>query len=357
MQHTDLICQWQILVFLAENPAGATVQQLVARTSVADKTIRRDLQTLKQTGFPLTEHRGRRGLKTWRLVATDSSQATRTDLLQLRFTLEEAAALYLGRLFLEPLAGTYFHAGSQTALQKIRSVLSHGELRHLEKMATALYCHTPSVSNYAHQARLIDNLQQAIEDQLLTVIEYQSLRSTEPVTHYDLHPYGLAWHKQALYLIAWSLDHDSIRTFKVDRISAIETKKLKFTRPADFSLQQYLKDSFGIMRTAAPPQRILVRFAAKAARLFQEKTFHPSQQVTREPTGQILVSFELSSLEEFRSWLLSWGPLAEVVEPEILREEIASSLQLALLHYRPAAEPAKNNSHSSSPHKTRRQSN
>jgi proteasome accessory factor B len=236
------------------------------------------------------------------------------------------------------LAGTYFHVGIQTALQKIRGVLSESSLRHLEKMASALHCHAPGVSNSAPQARLIDDLQHAIEDQRLTVIEYQSLRATEPVTHYDLHPYGLAWHNQAFHLIAWSLDHDTIRTSKVDRISAVESKKLKFTRPADFSLQDYLQNSFGIMRSNAPPQRIVVRFAPKAARLFQEKTFHPSQQVTREPTGQILVTFTLSSLEELRSWLLSWGPLAEVLEPATLREKLRESLKQSLQKYQPAEE-------------------
>jgi predicted DNA-binding transcriptional regulator YafY len=205
-------------------------------------------------------------------------------------------------------------------------------------MATALYCHARGVSNYASQARLIDQLQEAIEDQLLTIIEYQSLRSTEPVTHYDVHPYGLTWHQQALYLIAWSCDHEAIRTFKVDRIVTIETRKLKFTRPADFNLQAYLKDAFGIMRSDTPAQRVVVRFAPKAARLFREKTFHPSQKVSRTSSGQLLVTFELSSFEEFRSWLLSWGPLAEVLEPITLREAMRESLRQTLQHYEPAQE-------------------
>jgi predicted DNA-binding transcriptional regulator YafY len=41
---------------------------LLARTKVSDKTIRRDLDVLRQSGFPLIEVSGRRGLKTWRLV-------------------------------------------------------------------------------------------------------------------------------------------------------------------------------------------------------------------------------------------------------------------------------------------------
>jgi hypothetical protein len=41
----------------------------------------------------------------------------------------------LGRQFLEPLAGTLFFSGAQSAFQKIRAHFGDAALRHLEKLA------------------------------------------------------------------------------------------------------------------------------------------------------------------------------------------------------------------------------
>jgi len=320
---------WLLLRTLSARRHGATLKELAGLAGVSQKTILRDLAVLQQVGFPLTDKTSDHGRKHWRL-------ADAAGLVQLNFTLEEAAALYLGRQFLEPLAGTYFFSGAQQAFQKIRATFGDAALRHLEKLAAAFYHKSHGLADYSAQGQLIDDLTTAIEDRRLTVITYHSLKATEPVTLYDIHPYGLVWHRQALYLIAWSCDHHDRRTFKVDRIQSAEVQQLQFNRPADFDLTQFLANSFGIFHSDDPPTRITVRFSPHVARILQEKTFHPSQQLTPQPDGSLLATFELSPLQEFTSWLLSFGPHAELLSPTPLREKIVETMQETLVHYRTA---------------------
>lgn len=322
-----LLRQWTLLRTLSARRLGATLRQIADEAGVSQKTALRDLALLRDIGFPVTETVGERGRKHWKLDG-------QTGLPHLNFTLEEAAALYLGRQFLEPLAGTYFFHGAQSAFQKIRSTLGDAALRHLEKLAAAFYHKTHGLADYSAKGELIDQIVRAIEDRRLTVITYRSLRATEPVTHYDVHPYALVWHKQALYLIAWSAGHRQVRTFKVDRIAAAETQHLQFTRPAAFDPHRFLAGSFGIFQGDGPLQSIRVRFTPAAARLVAEKTFHPSQRLTPQPDGSVIAEYELSSLEEFTSWILSWGKEAEVLEPKELRERIIGALSGSLGNYR-----------------------
>ncbi|MEX2026257.1 MAG: WYL domain-containing protein [Pirellulaceae bacterium] len=322
-----LLRQWTLLRTLSARRLGATLREMAEGAGVSQKTALRDLALLRKIGFPLTEAVGHRGLKHWKL----NGQA---GVPPLSFTLEEAAALYLGRQFLEPLAGTYFFHGALSAFQKIRATLGDAALRHLEKLAAAFYHKTHGLADYSAKGELIDQIVRAIEDRRLSVISYRSLRTTEPVTHLDLHPYSLVWHKHALYLIGWSAGHGAIRTFKVDRISAVETQQLQFARPADFDPQRYLAGSFGIFQGDGAPQPVRVRFTPAAARVLSEKTFHPTQRLTREPDGSLIAEWELSSLEEFSSWILSWGKEAEVLEPQSLREKIAGEMSECLGKYR-----------------------
>ena len=325
-EQPSLLRQWTLLRTLSARRQGATLRELAGDAGVTSKTILRDLDMLRELGFPLVHATSDHGRKHWKL---DGAKG----LLQIQFTVEEAAALYLGRQFLEPLAGTYFFDGAQRAFQKIRSTLGDAALRHLEKLAAAFYQKTHGWSDYSKQGELIDELVRAIEDRRLTVITYQSLRSTEPVTHYDIHPLAIVWHKQALYLIAHSCDHGAIRTFKVDRISAAEVQGLQFNRPHDFDPHELLAGSFGIFEGDGPTQTVRIRFSREVARVVAERTHHPSQQLRPRPDGSVVAEFELSSFEELSSWILSWGQHAEVLEPPGLRERITAMLKSALATY------------------------
>lgn len=322
-----LLRQWTLLRTLSARRFGATLRQIADESGVSQKTALRDLALLRKLGFPIAEAVGERGRKHWKLDG-------HAGVPPLSFTLEEAAALYLGRQFLEPLAGTYFFQGAQSAFAKIRSTLGDAPLRHLEKLAAAFYHKTHGLADYSEQGRLIDDLVRAIEDRRLTVITYRSLRTTEPVTHYDVHPYALVWHKQALYLLAWSAGHEQVRTFKIDRISAAETKDLQFARPADFDPRQFLAGSFGIFHADGPLHTVRVRFSPAAARVLSEKTFHPTQRLTRQRDGTVIAQWQLSSLEEFASWILSWGQQAEVLSPPALREKVVEEMSGCLGKYR-----------------------
>ncbi len=135
----------------------------------------------------------------------------------------------------------------------------------------------------------------AIEERRLTVMTDQSLRSTEPVSLCDIHPYALVHHKGAHYIIAWSKDHGEIRTFRVDRVSKVDHLKLQFTRPTEFDPETYLEHSFGIFTSDAPPQTVRVRFASGVIRILEEKRFHPSQHLLPQRDGSLIAEYTRST--------------------------------------------------------------
>jgi len=317
----QLMRQWRILQMLSRRRQGVPLRELADETGVQTRTILRDLNVLRTAGFPLAEHVKDRGKKFWYL----SQEA---GVGQLQFTLEEAAALYLGRQYLEAFAGTLFWKGAQSGFEKIRSVLGDATILHLEKLAQAMHLTSICQVDYSTRAQMIDELMIGIEDCKLTAITYQSLRSTEPVTHYDVHPYAMVFHKGALYLIAWSVEHNAIRTFKIDRISEAEVKGglMKFERPRNFDPSRYLEHSFGIFTDDRPPQMVRVRFSPAVKRILSEKKFHPSQELRPQPDGGVVACFKLASFEEFRSFVLSFGRHARVIEPRELAEDLQKEI-------------------------------
>lgn len=314
---SPLIRQWLILQQLGVVTRGVTVQELARELHVAEKTIRRDLAMFARTGFPLREETGEHGQKFWRLKYPHDAPG-------ISFNVDEALALYLGRRLLDPLSSTHVAGALQNAFRKIRAAVGRGALAYLDKLAGAVHVTLGGASDYRERSALLDDLLRAIVDRKATLITYRPLRATEPV-EYDVHPYGLITHKQSLYLVAWSRDSEQIRTFKLDRFASVEVTSFDFQRPDDFDLQQFLAGSFGVFQGDGDVQ-VQIRFSSTVARYVQEGRWHASQKLTPQRDGSLRAEFELSSTEEIKRWVLSFGAHAIVLEPENLRQEIATEL-------------------------------
>jgi len=312
-----LVRQWMLLRTLSARHGGASIGELVEEFAVSEKTIRRDLETFSAAGFPLEETVEQYGRKKWRLDAARTAPG-------MAFTFDEAVALYLGRRFLDPLAGTVFWEAAQRAFQKVRACLGCGALKYLEKFSAVFHQTTCGTSDYSHQTELIDQLVQATEERRIVLMTYQSLRSTEP-TSYDVYPYGLTYHRGALYLVGHSPDHGAVRHWKVNRIQGVELSGLRFNPPEDFDLRGHFAKSFGVFQGEGEVH-VQIRFAPGVARYVEESAWHASQQLVRQKDGGLLAEFDLSGTEEIKGWVLSFGEHAEVLEPEELRKEMAEEV-------------------------------
>ncbi len=318
--------QWILLRTLSARRYGATLRELADEYGVSQKTIHRDLKLLRDLGFPVSPREGERGRQHWTAKFDGGGPP-------LSFDVSEVLALYVGRTLLEPLAGTVFWEATHSAFRKIKATLGEPALKYLDQLAGVIFRTSFGDSSYGEKSQLIDNLMVAVEDRRITFITYQSARATEPLT-YDVYPYGLVFHRGGLYLVAHSQQHNEIRTFKLDRISDVSLETLTFQKPGHFDLQEYLRHSLGIYHTDAEPQRVVVRFAPEVARYVEEHRWHADQKLKRNDDGSLLVEFELGSLEEVESWVLSFGAQAIVEEPEELRERIRNAAVAMLRRYR-----------------------
>ena len=320
-----LVRQWILLRKLCSSHYGVTIQDMIHELGVSDKTIRRDLETFQAAGFPLKETVEEFGRKKWHIEEGKAEPG-------LHFAYDEAIALYLGRRFLEPLAGTMFWEAAQRAFKKIRATLGADALKYIDQFGTMFHQTMVGVGDYTKKAELIDELMVGIEDRKAVFITYQSLRATEPVT-YDVYPYGLIYHRGALFLVGRSPHREEICHWKVSRIEDAEVTQVHFQRPDDFDLQQHLAKSFGVYHGDGDV-KIKVRFAPAVARYVCESNWHESQKLVQQKDGSVMAEFQLSDTEEIKRWIMSFGQHAVVVEPDSLRAEIVQELNSLLAAYK-----------------------
>ena len=119
MRNAEVIRQWTILRDL-ESSRRLTIDDLAEKTGVSTRTIRRDLEALQASGFPLYDdlHEGKRY---WMLEQRPFRRLDETG-----FTLAELSALYFSRTLVEALASTPFHQDLRNAFDKLSAALTPG---------------------------------------------------------------------------------------------------------------------------------------------------------------------------------------------------------------------------------------
>ena len=303
--------QWRLLQLLSSDTA-LTVEQIAEQAGVATKTIRRDLQELRNADVPIEEITSAHNRKTFRLGR---------DAVPADFNFGELAALYLGRQFFERMAGTVLWKSAQSAFRRIEQRLSKGAVAYLERVARSLYDVDAGVSDYSDRATLIDRLHQACEESRTVRLRYQSA-SSQIEKDYDLNPYVIVIYSHSLYVIGES--DGRVRTFKVDRVSDVELLDEQFNRPDDFEASGFLEHSFGVWQRGEKPFTFKVRFTAEAAKYVAEKHWFQHQTLEEQLDGSVILSAEISDSTAIRGWLCSFRGAARVVEPRSLICEMAA---------------------------------
>ena len=323
MRGDQLARQWQLIQRLARSRSGVGLNQLADDLGCVRRTVYRDLDALMYAGFPVVSEK-RDGRVYYRFIET-------FDLGDVPFSTDEVMALAFGADLLRPLEGTLFHDSIASALEKIRSSLGEELTLFFERLGESFRVRPGPHKRYAEYRETIQALSDAVLSRTTVAIRYFTGRSGEESTR-RLDPYHVWYRGGALYVIGWDHRSREIRTFAVDRIREIEVGPNRFTPNPDFDFESYTASSFGVVAEKAV--HVSIRFSQKWATQVRERTWHDSQELRTDGQGRTILDMQVGSTEELLSWILSFGPGAEVLAPLELREDVARALDESLSLYR-----------------------
>lgn len=307
------------VIRILEARYGATVEELAEECAVNRRTIYRDLQAILDAGYPLVREE-----EDGRVVYRFLTQFRKIP--PITFSLPELMTLYLCRGQLAFLKGTPFQDDLDAIFGRIRSSLPPRSVAHLERIAEAGAPRFQGVRDYSGKREVLEKLQEALLYQYRCTVHYAPPR--RPAEEYLFDPYTLLFYKDSLYLGGFAHNRNALRLFLVDRLQGVEVTRERFEVPDDFKPEALTGSSFGLIDGA--PMRVRVRFAPAVAYLIRERRWHPTQELTEEAGGSVLLDFEAAGEREILSWLYSYLPHVEVLEPTSLRHSFRRGLEEGL---------------------------
>jgi len=306
------------LIMLLQRKPNQQAAALADALGVSIRTLHRYLNQLDEMGIPIYAERGPYG---------GFSLVRGYKMPPLIFTPEEAVAIYLGTSLVRELWGALYAAAATGALAKLDNVLPDEQRQEVAwaqrtLVATGMHRTPPDTVN----AHLI-TLRQAIHDHQTVQIAYQGRNQPEAMPRI-IAPYALVHRWGWWYLVGYCHLRQGVRSFRLDRMTALQPLEEPFVWPDDFDIGAYLATEL----TTQPQQRVRLHFAPEGVHAARESRYL-WETLEEQADGSMIVTLATPDLLWAASTVLAFAGLATVREPAELRELVRErALLLAQQH-------------------------
>jgi predicted DNA-binding transcriptional regulator YafY len=296
-------------------------EDIAAHFEISVRTVYRDFAALGEAGIPIVAEAG-----------VGYGLVKGYHLPPVMFTAEEASALALGGKLVDHLTDASLSKQMNSALLKIRSVLSRDRQDYLERLdrSTVIVARGTKGGPAAEGEALIP-VQRALAERRVLTIEYQGKEKPE-MTHRDVEPLGLVYYADHWHLIAFCRLRRDVRDFRTDRISHFQLKNEVFQPPEKFSLKAYLETC-----KENKFQMAYLRFDLSAMDRVHRESECGILEEKRE-RNSVTVTMVTCSLDWLGGWILSFGKSAEVLAPKELRDRVAGEAEKIVQLYKTSGE-------------------
>jgi predicted DNA-binding transcriptional regulator YafY len=310
------------IIFILQSKPAVKAAELAEELGVSERTIHRYMGMLDELGIPIYSERGPYG---------GFSLVRGYKLPPLIFTADEAKVLYLGANLIKEVWGRSYRDAACAATAKLDNVLPNELLQEVSRAQEALVVTGLHRFDYSPWEHFLDDLRRCVEDRRRVHLVYYAL-SRQETTEREVDPYALVHQWGVWYLAGHCHLRGEMRIFRVDRIQALTALETAFVKPADFSVREYMAQSF---EPPEPVYEIEVRFDPPVAPLVKEE--HADwQHLTENPDGSVTVTLISSELEWPASLVLRYGGAATVIRPPELIEKVKAMAQAIARKYETA---------------------
>jgi predicted DNA-binding transcriptional regulator YafY len=317
------------ILMLLQTHGRSTAGAMARTLEVSERTILRDIDQLSAAGVPLWSERGRQGgfqlRPGWTTELTGMTEA-------------EASALLLAGM---PGPATELGLGKAAASARLKLVASVPAPLRDSAATVAERLHIDALDWYrsSDTPAFLREAADAVWHTKRIRVDYTSWRGT---ARRELEPLGLVLKAGAWYLAAREVGKDAVRTYRLASMQALQVCSAAFRRPRGFDLARYWQESSARFESGLRPLQAQVLVSPRAMGwLVHARSRFVAMQTLPDgwvvPAGWQCVGLPLESIEHGARQIMGFGAEAEVIEPLVLRQEVARLAKRVLQHHAPRA--------------------
>lgn len=287
--------------------------QLASRLEISKRSVRRYIMMLQDLGIPIEAERGPDGAY---------YLGRGYKLPPLMFNNPEAIALVLGLLVLQAFQLPVEIEAVEGALAKIERVMPETLLEQVRALQEAIIFSAAPPPTLL-QPRFVSLLSVSAHKRLRVLLRYMTFSGDESTRLFD--PYGIVYHQGYWYTAGYCHLREDLRTFRIDRIVAIEERDQSFERPIDYDVLQHVHTTLANMPGTYP---IEIEFQATMQQVHQ--VLPPAAGTFEETASGVIWRREIHDLDSIAHRLLRLDFPVIIHQPVELRERLRQLAEKAL---------------------------
>ena len=252
-----------------------------------------------------------------------------------RCSVSELVALEVACRNLEMLAGTGILEDIVSLRERIAPALKKSEVpiaRDLDRKIFAVPA--PGRRRYEDRMDDVNDVMTATLHQQRLDLFYESPRLGASAKAFVFEPYSILLYKQGLYVAGYSHWHKKVIKLALDHCREVTWKRGdSFDYPAKYHPRELVDGAFGMHAAEGEEVLVRIRFAPGVRGYVERGDWHTTQVITPTGDGAVELAMRVRGWTEVKSWLLSFGGQAEVLEPEELRAQMAKEARAMAAMY------------------------
>lgn len=279
-------------------------RELAEDFKVTLRTVQRDIELLNMTGFPiLMIEKGKYGFM--KGFSLDKMSLTEREASLIAFFQDISASL--GIEFQQVYAGL------------VDKMLT-------SNISSPYFFKVPQIDLSIADMKYWKDLENAIQDNCKVSIVYEREGIEKS---YLLNPLKLVNYEGFWYLLTFNESVKAIRSFRLEKIRAIEITDDNFLVPDN--LQTMLRQSTSIWFSGKRDTTVVLEVNSKVAGFIKKKQYFPLQKICKEKKdGTLIVESKVDNFMEVIPTLYHWIPYINVISPDELKRKMADDLQIYL---------------------------
>ena len=300
----------RLALIMQSSYQGLSIQDIQEEFEVSRRTairmknaVERLFPSIEEVENPMSR------IKKWRLNKTSLSK-------MISFTADEIAELGNCRAILQNLNYTTRLNLLNNIMAKInvlntsKSVTTDAEAL-LEAEGYAIRQHP----RYKVDVNVLNIISDAIKAMKYLKFEYENLKGE--LAELKIQPYGIIYGEKT-YLLGYNETKNGFRYYHLHKIIKPQIIDEYFDKDENFSLKEYLKNSFGVYQET--PMNVKLLFSEKVKDAIKNYNLHPTQKMKLNEDGTTIVTFKAGGRYEICWHLFKWGYNVKILAPNELKE-------------------------------------
>lgn len=309
------------ILWMLSSGKKITAKQIAEKLEINIRTVYRYIDSLCMSGVPILSDSGQNG-----------GYSLQNNFIQvpLHFDMEEQKALLQAAVFAQE-AGCPSNEALSRATDKLKLYANQEQVDLLKRHLVGFEVVNPKTAPTVKA--VLEELEHSVANEYSVEMEYRS-KSEEEACPRVVDPYGILYWNNKWYVIGFCHLRNTIRSFRVERIEKIKQTQLTFKRPETFSAKDYFLQSILSDDTSKSGMiSLIIRGRAEALDDLCIHWYLGHCLKERSLNQAVFLMDEQSMHTHLPNFLLPYGKSIQVIEPQSLKEKLASAASELMKYY------------------------